>query len=82
MQTRIPPTRGKSAPQKPVPQKPAGQKSTGQKSTGQTPEAEKSLEWRLHSLAAPTFDDLTRGVFLGLVWCVALWTPMFLSVLS
>lgn len=67
MQNRIPPTRGNSTPQKPA---------------GQTSEAEKSLEWRLHSLAAPTFDDLTRGVFLGLVWCVALWTPMFLSVLS
>jgi len=49
----------------------------------QTPEQIKDREaiWRLHSLAEPTFTDLTRGICLGLVWSVALWTPMFVSTL-
>ncbi|MBP2228029.1 hypothetical protein J2847_001311 [Azospirillum agricola] len=38
--------------------------------------------WSLHRLQAPTFDDLTKGLCLGLLWCMALWTPMFLSALS
>lgn len=38
--------------------------------------------WSLHRLQAPTFDDLTKGLFLGLVWCMALWTPMFVSALT
>lgn len=37
--------------------------------------------WRLHCLAEPTFSDVTQGVFLGLLWSVALWTPMFIAVL-
>ena len=38
--------------------------------------------WSLHRLEAPTFDDLTKGLCLGLLWCMALWAPMFLSALS
>ncbi|MBP2299635.1 hypothetical protein [Azospirillum picis] len=38
--------------------------------------------WSLHRLQSPTFDDLTRGLCLGLVWCMAMWTPMFLSALT
>ncbi len=38
--------------------------------------------WSLHRLQEPTFDDLTKGLCIGLLWCMALWTPMFLSVLS
>ncbi len=47
------------------------------------PERTKDREaiWRLHSLAEPTFTDLTQGVFLGLLWSLALWLPMFISVL-
>ncbi|WP_372397288.1 hypothetical protein ABMY26_24935 [Azospirillum sp. HJ39] len=38
--------------------------------------------WRMHRLESPTFDDFTRGLCLGLVWCMALWTPMFISALA
>lgn len=38
--------------------------------------------WRLNRLEQPTFDDLTRGLCLGLVWCMAMWTPMFVSALT
>jgi len=38
--------------------------------------------WKLNRLEQPTFDDLTRGLCLGLVWCMALWTPMFVSALT
>ncbi|WP_042696142.1 hypothetical protein [Azospirillum sp. B506] len=38
--------------------------------------------WKLNRLEQPTFDDLTRGLCLGLVWCMAMWTPMFVSALS
>jgi len=38
--------------------------------------------WSLHRLQEPTFDDLTKGLCLGLLWCMALWAPMFLSALS
>ncbi|WP_434614412.1 hypothetical protein [Azospirillum sp. B2RO_4] len=38
--------------------------------------------WKLNRLEQPTFDDLTRGLCLGLVWCMAMWTPMFLSALT
>ncbi|WP_162629986.1 hypothetical protein [Azospirillum ramasamyi] len=38
--------------------------------------------WKLHRLEQPTFDDLTRGLCLGLVWCMAMWTPMFVSALT
>lgn len=38
--------------------------------------------WRLHRLEQPTFDDFTRGLCLGLVWCMAMWTPMFVSALT
>ncbi len=44
-------------------------------------EAELRAMWSLHRLQAPTFDDLTAGLCLGLVWCMALWAPMFLAVL-
>lgn len=38
--------------------------------------------WKLNRLEQPTFDDLTRGLCLGLVWCMAMWTPMFVSALT
>lgn len=38
--------------------------------------------WKLHRLEQPTFDDFTRGLCLGLVWCMAMWTPMFVSALT
>lgn len=38
--------------------------------------------WSLHRLQEPTFDDLTKGLCLGLLWCMALWAPMFLSALT
>lgn len=45
------------------------------------PTNDREAIWRLHSLAQPTFTDLTQGIFLGLVWSLALWMPMFVSVL-
>ena len=45
------------------------------------PTTDREAIWRLHSLAEPTFTDLTQGICLGLVWSVALWTPMFISAL-
>ena len=45
------------------------------------PTTDREATWRLHSLAEPTFTDLTQGICLGLVWSVALWTPMFVGVL-
>lgn len=43
--------------------------------------AELRAMWSLHRLQAPTFDDLTTGLCLGLLWCMALWAPMFISAL-
>ncbi|WP_146210693.1 hypothetical protein [Azospirillum sp. TSO35-2] len=43
--------------------------------------SELNAMWSLHRLESPTFDDLTRGLCLGLVWCMAMWAPMFLSAL-
>lgn len=43
--------------------------------------AELRAMWSLHRLQAPTFDDLTIGLCLGLLWCMALWAPMFISAL-
>jgi hypothetical protein len=43
--------------------------------------AEMRAMWNLHRLQAPTFDDLTAGLCLGLVWCMALWAPMLISAL-
>lgn len=50
---------------------------------GQAPTpGELNAMWRLNRLEQPTFDDLTRGLCLGLVWCMAMWTPMFVSALT
>jgi hypothetical protein len=43
---------------------------------------EREAIWRLHRLEAPTFTDITNGVFFGLLWLAVLWGPMFVSVLS
>ncbi|MFS2010882.1 hypothetical protein ACCD06_13535 [Azospirillum sp. CT11-132] len=52
-------------------------------SSGQAPTpGELNAMWRLNRLEQPTFDDLTRGLCLGLVWCMAMWTPMFVSALT
>ncbi|SMF81673.1 hypothetical protein SAMN02982917_5232 [Azospirillum oryzae] len=52
-------------------------------SSGRAPTpGELNAMWRLNRLEQPTFDDLTRGLCLGLVWCMAMWTPMFLSALT
>ncbi|HEY0835612.1 MAG TPA: hypothetical protein VGE72_17045 [Azospirillum sp.] len=42
---------------------------------------ERDAMWRLHRLEEPTFNDLTHGVFFGLLWLAVLWGPMFVSVL-
>jgi hypothetical protein len=52
-------------------------------SSGQAPTpGELNAMWKLNRLEQPTFDDLTRGLCLGLVWCMAMWTPMFVSALT
>ncbi|MCM8734335.1 hypothetical protein M5E06_09015 [Azospirillum sp. A1-3] len=52
-------------------------------SSGRTPTpGELNAMWKLNRLEQPTFDDLTRGLCLGLVWCMAMWTPMFVSALT
>ena len=43
---------------------------------------ERQALWTLHRLHEPTFDDLTKGLCLGLLWCMVLWAPMFLSALT
>lgn len=64
----------------PKPSTPEDQKPV-QSSPFPPTEAELRAMWSLHRLQAPTFDDLTAGLCLGLVWCMALWAPMFLAVL-
>ncbi len=38
--------------------------------------------WHVFRLHEPTFDDITRGVLIGVAWCLVLWAPMLLDVLS
>jgi len=55
----------------------------GQDADGPAPTpGELNAMWKLNRLEQPTFDDLTRGLCLGLVWCMAMWTPMFVSALT